>query len=61
MPHADELINCKNCGEFYCAICKERCPKCGTVDVVDEKRQRLREKRRKMIKPGDGWEGVSKK
>lgn len=61
MPHADELINCKNCGEFYCAVCRECCPKCGVVDVVGEKRQMLREKRRKMIKPGEGWESISKK
>lgn len=60
MPHADELITCKKCGEFYCAVCLEKCPKCGTKDVVDEKRQMLREKRRKMNKPGEGWEKAKK-
>jgi len=60
MPHADELITCKNCGEGYCAVCLEKCPKCGVVDVVDEKRQRSREKRRKMLKPGEGWKITNK-
>lgn len=55
MPHADELITCKNCAEIYCAVCKSKCPKCGVVDVVDEKRQRFREKRRAMLKPNEGW------
>ena len=57
MPHADELINCKNCSEHYCAVCLEKCPKCGIEDIVDEKRKRFREKRRKMLKPVEGWEG----
>jgi len=55
MPHADEIIKCKKCEEDYCAVCLEHCPKCGVKDVVDAKRERFREKRRKMIKPGEGW------
>jgi len=55
MPHADEIIKCKNCGEVYCAVCKSKCPKCDTLDVVDDKRQKLREKRRAMLKPNEGW------
>jgi len=55
MPHADELIICKNCGEQYCAVCKSKCPKCGAIDVVGLKRQRLREKRRAMLRPNEGW------
>ena len=55
MPHADEIIKCKNCGEIYFAVCKSKCPNCGVVDVVDGRRQRLREKRRAMLKPNEGW------
>lgn len=55
MPHADELIVCRNCGEQYCAVCKSKCPKCGAIDVVDARRQRLREKRGAMLKPNEGW------
>jgi anaerobic ribonucleoside-triphosphate reductase len=54
MPHADELITCKNCGEFYCAVCKECCPKCGIEDIVDAQRKKLREKRRKILKQKEG-------
>lgn len=56
MPHADELITCKNCGEGYCAVCKSKCPKCNAIDVVDEKRQQLRKKRRAMLKPNEDSE-----
>ena len=49
MPHLDELITCKNCGHFYCAVYKPNCPKCGTLDIVSKSRQFLREKRRQKL------------
>lgn len=56
MPHADELIDCKNCSENYCAVCLKKCPKCDVEDIVDEKRKKQRENRRKMLKPGETWQ-----
>lgn len=49
MPHMDENIICRHCGEFYCAVCKENCPKCGIEDIVGAERKKLREKRRNLM------------
>jgi len=46
MPHQFMQIKCKKCGEFYCPVCKEKCPKCGKVDIADEKTMRTREQMR---------------
>ena len=42
-------IKCKECGEFYCPVCKENCPKCGKVDIADEKTRRIREQMRRHM------------
>ena len=34
MPHQFQIIDCKKCGESYCPVCKEECPKCGEKDNV---------------------------
>lgn len=36
-------ISCKKCGELYCPVCKKKCPKCGVVDVSDDKTMHIRE------------------
>ena len=37
MPHQFQSINCKKCDYHYCPVCKEKCPKCGEIDIADEK------------------------
>lgn len=39
-------ISCKKCGEYYCPVCKNKCPKCGEIDIVDKKTMENREKMR---------------
>ncbi len=51
MPHQFQIINCKKCGEIYCPVCKERCPKCGEVDIADKKTMKTRGIMRKHMKP----------
>jgi hypothetical protein len=46
MLHMFMAINCKKCNEPYCPVCKEECPKCGEVDIADEKTMSLRAKMR---------------
>lgn len=57
MPHQFMSVNCKKCGENYCPVCKDKCPKCGEVDVSDEKTMRIREQMRKhMNQNKNHWE-----
>ena len=49
MPHAFYIINCKKCGETYCPVCKEQCPKCGEKDISNDKIMREREQMRKHM------------
>ena len=49
MPHQFMQIQCKKCGKWYCPVCKEKCPKCGEVDIADEKTMKTREQMRKRM------------
>ncbi len=49
MPHQFMGINCKKCGEYYCPVCKESCPKCGAIDIADEKTMKIREQMKKHM------------
>lgn len=49
MPHQFMAIKCKKCEEYYCPVCKEKCPKCGEVDIADKKTMRIREQMRKHM------------
>lgn len=42
-------IDCKKCGTGYCPVCKEKCPKCGEVDVADEKTMKERDQMRRHM------------
>jgi len=44
MPHQFQSINCKKCNHHYCPVCEDRCPKCGEVDISDEKTMETRAK-----------------
>lgn len=44
MPHQFMSINCRKCQENYCPVCKEKCPKCGEIDIADEKVMVVRKK-----------------
>lgn len=46
MPHQFQSINCKKCSYHYCPVCKEKCPKCGEIDVADEKTMGIRKQMR---------------
>ena len=47
MPHAFYSVTCKKCGEYFCPVCKnDKCPKCGEVDIADEKVMSDRKKMR---------------
>ena len=35
-------VDCKKCGYGYCPVCKDKCPKCGKVDIADEKTMQTR-------------------
>ena len=42
MPHQFASTNCQHCGEHYCPVCKEVCPKCGKDGIKnDEHRKRI--------------------
>lgn len=43
-------VECKKCNEYYCTVCKAVCPKCGELDVQDEKTMKLRERMQKYNK-----------
>ena len=49
MPHQFQVINCKKCGENYCPVCKEKCPKCGEKDIADEKTMMMREQMKRHL------------
>jgi len=49
MPHQFQAIDCKKCGENYCPVCKEKCPKCDEKDVADEKTMTIREQMRRHM------------
>lgn len=51
MPHQFMTIECKKCGEYYCPVCKATCPKCGGVDITNDKTMIVREQMRKLMKP----------
>lgn len=42
MPHQFQVIGCRKCGEGYCTVCKDKCPKCGETDIADEKTMYIR-------------------
>lgn len=42
-------INCKKCGEYYCPVCHEECPKCGERDIADEKIMATREQMKRHM------------
>jgi len=42
-------LKCKKCGEWYYPICKEKCPKCSKIDIMDEKTMKTREQMRKHM------------
>jgi uncharacterized OB-fold protein len=42
-------INCKKCGENYCPVCKEKCPKCGEADIADDKTMGTRKQMREYM------------
>lgn len=44
MVHAFQIIDCKNCGESYCPVCKDQCPACGVVDEADRKTMAARKR-----------------
>ena len=46
MPHQFQAINCNECEEGYCQVCKEKCPKCGKVDIADTETMQAREQMR---------------
>lgn len=35
-------IDCKECGEGYCPVCKDVCPKCGNKDIADKQTMDVR-------------------
>jgi len=44
MPHQFASLDCQHCGEHYCPVCNELCPKCGKDGIKsDEHRKRMRE------------------
>ena len=44
MPHQFASLNCQHCGENYCPVCDELCPKCGKDGIKsDEHRKRMKE------------------
>lgn len=49
MPHQFMAINCKKCGENYCPVCKEKCPKCGEADIADDKTMGTRKQMREYM------------
>lgn len=49
MPHQFQIIDCKKCGETYCPICKEKCSKCGKIDIADKKTMAIREQMRQHM------------
>lgn len=53
MPHQFMSINCKECGTDYCPVCKSACPKCGTVDVADEKTMETRKQMKAHMEKAD--------
>jgi len=48
MPHQFMSIICKKCGNPYCPVCHEKCPKCGEVDIADENTMRIRKQMRRQ-------------
>ena len=42
MPHQFQSISCKKCNHHYCPVCKDKCPKCGEIDISDEKTMLIR-------------------
>lgn len=52
MPHQFQAIDCKKCGENYCPVCKEKCPKCGEKDVADKKTMTIREQMKQHMNRG---------
>jgi len=49
MPHQFMTISCKKCGEYYCPVCKAKCPKCGEIDIADKKTTVIREQMRQHM------------
>lgn len=47
MPHQFMAIDCKKCGEGYCPVCRDQCPKYGEVDIVDEQTMKIRRQMKK--------------
>jgi len=43
MPHQFQAIDCKKCGENYCPVCKDVCPKCGERDTADANTMNIRQ------------------
>ena len=49
MPHQFAAINCQYCGENYCPVCKEKCPKCGKDGIKSNQYREYIENWRKNI------------
>lgn len=60
MPHQFMTIECKKCREYYCPVCKDKCPKCGKVDIADEKTMYTREQMREHMVKNKETEGKNK-
>lgn len=50
MPHQFMSINCKKCSEYYCPVCDKLCPKCGELDVANDKTMATRSTMRLHMK-----------
>ena len=49
MPHQFAAMNCQHCGENYCPVCKEKCPKCGKDGIKSSRYREYIENWRKNI------------
>ena len=34
--HVENLVRCSACCAFYCAICHDKCPTCGSLHIVPD-------------------------
>ena len=50
MPHQFAAINCQHCGENYCPVCLEKCPKCGKDGIKSAEYRKYIENWRENIK-----------
>jgi len=35
-PHKENNVQCSNCRQRYCAVCRSSCPACHSVHVVND-------------------------